>query len=97
VGDDERDACEPQKSKPPPSILVGLQAAAFVGDADGGRQSVGAAGDARLAASWRRRRELVAGGEGPSRLGADGASGGRRPKCRAAGGRRCEWRAAAQV
>jgi hypothetical protein len=43
---------------------------------------VGAAGDARLVASWRRRRELVAGGEGLSRLGADGASGGRRRKCR---------------
>jgi hypothetical protein len=36
AGDDERDAYEPQKSKPPPSILVGLQATALVGDADGG-------------------------------------------------------------
>jgi hypothetical protein len=32
------------------------------------------------------RRDLVAGGESPSRLGADGASGGRRRKCRASGG-----------
>jgi hypothetical protein len=60
---------------------------------------VGAAEDARLATSWRRRHELVAGGEGPSGLGAGGASGGRRRECRApddggagddtAGGRRC--------
>jgi hypothetical protein len=40
AGDDERDACEPQKSKPLPSILVGLQAAALVGDADGGGDRV---------------------------------------------------------
>jgi hypothetical protein len=51
---------------------------------------VGTAGDARLAASWRRRRKLVAGGERPSRLGAGDASGRRRRKWEAAvaGGRR---------
>jgi hypothetical protein len=58
---------------------------------------VGAAGEARLAVSWRRQRELVAGGEDPSRLGADSVSGGRRRKCRAAEGRRREWMAVAQV
>jgi hypothetical protein len=51
---------------------------------------VGTTRDARLAASWRRRRELVAGGERPSRLGAGGASGRRQRKWEAAvaGGRR---------
>jgi hypothetical protein len=77
AGDDERDACEPHKSKPPPSILVGLRAATLVGDADRGGSSVWA---------WL---GCLIGGE----LEVAARAGGRWRAPIAAGGRRRKWEA----